>query len=82
LLDATIPEIKAALHRGHTRLRELSRHVKADTLIQLGAQERELLARYIERFNARDAGRRGALGSGKSDDPPGPSSGWRVLSSL
>jgi RNA polymerase sigma-70 factor, ECF subfamily len=54
LLDATIPEIKAALHRGRTRLRELSRHVKADTPIQLGAQERDLLARYIERFNARD----------------------------
>jgi RNA polymerase sigma-70 factor, ECF subfamily len=54
LLDATIPEIKAALHRGRTRLRELSRHVKADTPIQLGAQERELLVRYIERFNARD----------------------------
>jgi RNA polymerase sigma-70 factor (ECF subfamily) len=54
LLDATMPEIKAALHRGRTRLRELSRHVKTDTPIQLGAQEREQLARYIERFNARD----------------------------
>jgi RNA polymerase sigma-70 factor (ECF subfamily) len=54
LLDATIPEIKAALHRGRTRLRELSRDVTADTPIQLGAQEHELLTRYIERFNARD----------------------------
>jgi RNA polymerase sigma-70 factor (ECF subfamily) len=54
LLDATIPEIKAALHRGRTRLRELSRHVTADTPIQLGPTERDLLARYIERFNARD----------------------------
>jgi RNA polymerase sigma-70 factor (ECF subfamily) len=54
LLDATIPEIKAALHRGRTRLRELSRQVRADTPIQLGAQERELLRRYVERFNARD----------------------------
>ena len=54
LLDATIPEIKAALHRGRTRLRELSRDVTADTPIQLGALEHELLTRYIERFNARD----------------------------
>src|SRR5205085_7233848 len=54
LLDATIPEIKAALHRGRTRLRELSKHVKADTPAPLGEQERELLTRYIERFNARD----------------------------
>jgi RNA polymerase sigma-70 factor, ECF subfamily len=54
LLDATIPEIKAALHRGRTRLRELSKHVKTDTPAPLGEQERELLTRYIERFNARD----------------------------
>jgi len=54
LLDATIPEIKAALHRGRTRLRALSKHVKADAPAPLGEQERELLTRYIERFNARD----------------------------
>jgi len=55
LLDATVPEIKAALHRGRTRLRELSKSVKADApATQLDAHERELLARYIDRFNARD----------------------------
>ena len=54
LLDATIPEIKAALHRGRTRLRELSKQIRPDTAEPLTEQEHELLARYIERFNARD----------------------------
>jgi RNA polymerase sigma-70 factor (ECF subfamily) len=52
-LDATVPEIKAALHRGRTRLRELSQNVEESTLA-LDEQERELLARYVDRFNARD----------------------------
>src|SRR5437763_12540794 len=53
LLNATVPEIKAALHRGRTRLRELgkSAEVSAPTLDK---HERKLLARYVERFNARD----------------------------
>jgi RNA polymerase sigma-70 factor (ECF subfamily) len=54
LLDATVPEIKAALHRGRTRLRELAQSVTADGPTPLGAREQELLARYIDRFNARD----------------------------
>jgi RNA polymerase sigma-70 factor, ECF subfamily len=54
LLDATVPEIKAALHRGRARLRELSKGIEAGTPTPLGAQERELLTRYIDRFNARD----------------------------
>jgi RNA polymerase sigma-70 factor (ECF subfamily) len=54
LLDATVPEIKAALHRGRTRLRELSKSVTASGPAPRDAQERELLARYIDRFNARD----------------------------
>src|SRR5262245_23573658 len=54
LLDATVPEIKAALHRGRTRLRELSKSVTADQPAPVDEQERELLARYIDRFNARD----------------------------
>ncbi len=54
LLDATVPEIKAALHRGRTRLRELSKSVTVDRTMPPDAQERELLARYIDRFNARD----------------------------
>ncbi len=54
LLDATVPEIKAALHRGRTRLRELSKSLTANEPAPLDEQERELLARYIDRFNARD----------------------------
>ena len=58
LLDATIPEIKAALHRGRVRLRELSGSFSEDASISLvrpvAEQEQRLLARYIDRFNAHD----------------------------
>ena len=54
LLDATIPEIKAALHRGRGRLRELSRSLDAAAGPPADAQEQRLLARYIDRFNAQD----------------------------
>ena len=54
LLDTTVPAIKAALHRGRTRLRELAPRVTVDGTTPLDAQERELLARYIAHFNARD----------------------------
>ncbi len=58
LLDATIPEIKAALHRGRVRLRELSGSVNEDTgmtaVQPLDEQQQRLLALYIDRFNAHD----------------------------
>ena len=54
LLDATVGEIKAALHRGRTRLRELSKSITVDAPTPLHAHERRLLAGYIDRFNARD----------------------------
>jgi RNA polymerase sigma-70 factor, ECF subfamily len=54
LLDATIPEIKAALHRGRVRLRELSSSINVDVVQPLDEQEQRLLARYIDRFNAHD----------------------------
>ena len=53
LLDATVPEIKAALHRGRARLRDLSKSVTADAPAALDAHERELLTGYVDRFNAR-----------------------------
>ena len=53
LLDATVPEIKAALHRGRTRLRELAPDVDVRPPA-LDERQRELLARYVDRFNARD----------------------------
>ncbi|MEP7188695.1 MAG: sigma-70 family RNA polymerase sigma factor [Roseiflexaceae bacterium] len=54
LLDATVPEIKAALHRGRARLRELSKSVTEVVPTVLDAHERELLAGYVACFNARD----------------------------
>jgi RNA polymerase sigma-70 factor (ECF subfamily) len=54
LLDATVPEIKAALHRGRTRLRELAETVEVDAPVSLDEYQRELLVCYIDRFNARD----------------------------
>jgi RNA polymerase sigma-70 factor (ECF subfamily) len=54
LLDATIPEIKAALHRGRVRLRELAKSVDADGAAPLDTEEQALLRRYIAHFNAHD----------------------------
>ncbi|MCB0212463.1 MAG: sigma-70 family RNA polymerase sigma factor [Anaerolineae bacterium] len=55
LLDLSIPAIKAALHRGRQRLRELAAHLTADeAALPLNTQEQTLLTHYIERFNARD----------------------------
>jgi RNA polymerase sigma-70 factor (ECF subfamily) len=54
LLDTSIPAIKAALHRGRTRLRELSTTVEYESPLPLDDQEQARLARYIDRFNARD----------------------------
>ena len=46
--------MKAALHRGRTRLRELAAEPDDQPLPTLGEPERALLAAYVERFNARD----------------------------
>lgn len=54
LLDASIPEVKAALHRGRARLGELSARKKAESLQPRNTRELVLLERYVERFNARD----------------------------
>lgn len=52
---ATIASVKAALHRGRTRLRELSTEPEAPAMPpHLSDQERSLLTRYIACFNARD----------------------------
>jgi len=53
LLNATVPEIKATLHRGRTKLRELAATSEVSSP-HLDNHEQELLALYVERFNARD----------------------------
>lgn len=52
-LDATVPEIKAVLHRGRYRLRELGKNTETVKPV-LNERERELLTEYANRFNARD----------------------------
>ena len=54
LLDVSIPTIKAALHRGRSRLRELSKYVRTDTPSPMDEHKRTLLTHYVDRFNARD----------------------------
>jgi RNA polymerase sigma-70 factor (ECF subfamily) len=54
VMDASIPTIKATLHRGRTRLRELSQEPDDRPPPALTASERALLTAYVDRFNARD----------------------------
>ena len=50
----SIPAIKAALHRGRARLRELAQEPDDRAAAALDEAERALLAAYVDRFNARD----------------------------
>jgi RNA polymerase sigma-70 factor, ECF subfamily len=54
VMDTSIPAIKAALHRGRARLRELAQEPDDRPAPVLAEPERSLLAAYVERFNARD----------------------------
>jgi RNA polymerase sigma-70 factor (ECF subfamily) len=54
VMDVSIAAVKAALHRGRARLRELAQEPDDVPLLILGEPERSLLAAYVERFNARD----------------------------
>ena len=54
VIDSSIPAIKAALHRGRARLRELAEVPDDLPLPVLAEAERLRLAAYIDRFNARD----------------------------
>jgi RNA polymerase sigma-70 factor, ECF subfamily len=54
VMDSSIPAVKAALHRGRARLRELVQEPDDLSLPVLAEPERSLLAAYVDRFNARD----------------------------
>ena len=54
IMDATQPAVKAALHRGRTRLKVLGESADGDVALALTEQEHQRLARYVDRFNARD----------------------------
>jgi RNA polymerase sigma-70 factor (ECF subfamily) len=54
VMDTTVPAIKAALHRGRARLRELAQEPDDVAPPLLAEPERSRLAAYVERFNARD----------------------------
>ena len=54
MMGTTIPAVKAALHRGRTRLQELTREPEDLPPLVLEEPECSRLAAYIDRFNARD----------------------------
>ncbi|HEY1722384.1 MAG TPA: sigma-70 family RNA polymerase sigma factor [Magnetospirillaceae bacterium] len=54
ITETTVPAVKAALHRGRTRLGELVREPEDQAPPTLDAAEQARLADYIDRFNARD----------------------------
>ncbi|MFO1109457.1 MAG: sigma-70 family RNA polymerase sigma factor [Bradyrhizobium sp.] len=54
VMDASLPAVKAALHRGRARLRELANEPEDATQPKLSEAERAQLAAYVAHFNARD----------------------------
>ncbi|MDB6082827.1 MAG: polymerase, sigma subunit, family, partial [Gammaproteobacteria bacterium] len=50
----TVPAVKAALHRGRARIRDLGRDAEESTPPALSQEDLRRLARYVDRFNARD----------------------------
>jgi RNA polymerase sigma-70 factor, ECF subfamily len=54
VLDSSLPAVKAALHRGRARLRELAQEPDDRPPPALSEPERSRLAAYVERFNAHD----------------------------
>ncbi len=54
ITTGSVPAIKAALHRGRARLRELAQTPDDRPLPVLAESERQRLAAYVDRFNAGD----------------------------
>src|SRR5260370_2725666 len=54
VMESTIPAVKAALHRGRARLREIAKEPDDTPVPALAEREPSRLAPYVGRFNARD----------------------------
>ena len=54
VMDFSLPAVKAALHRGRTRLRELADEPDDAPRPELSKAERDRLGAYVAHFNARD----------------------------
>ena len=54
VMDFSLPAVKAALHRGRARLRELAAEPDDTPQPALSAAERDRLGAYVAHFNARD----------------------------
>jgi RNA polymerase sigma-70 factor, ECF subfamily len=54
VMDFSLPAVKAALHRGRTRLRELADEPDDAPGPELSKAERDRLGAYVAHFNARD----------------------------
>ena len=52
--ETTLPAVKAALHRGRARLKELAQEPEDRPMPALSAEERAQLTGYIDHFNARE----------------------------
>jgi RNA polymerase sigma-70 factor (ECF subfamily) len=54
VMDFSLPAVKAALHRGRTRLSELANEPEDAPRPALSEADRRRLGAYVDRFNARD----------------------------
>jgi RNA polymerase sigma-70 factor, ECF subfamily len=54
VMDFSLPAVKAALHRGRTRLRELADEPDDQPRPELSRADRDRLGAYVAHFNARD----------------------------
>ena len=54
IMEMSVPAVKAALHRGRARLRDLADEPDDPPFPALSEPHRSLLAAYVDRFNARD----------------------------
>ncbi len=54
IMSSTVPAVKASLHRGRDTLKALAARAGDERLVPLEEEQKERLARYVDRFNAHD----------------------------